>query len=180
MKKTSIALCAVLFWALVMTNVFAEEADVATATSEETTLTTTGATTTGAEATTWTATTETGATAETGASVEETTGAVASTGDTTTTGEIASTGAVAESGAVAEEATTGDVVEEVDVNATLHAMINKYFEDNASKYKTLKSKSDFITSLREKVAKAAESARANYKAAYDILKGALESYKVAE
>ncbi|MBQ9553973.1 hypothetical protein IJU97_03295 [bacterium] len=59
-------------------------------------------------------------------------------------------------------------------------MINKYFEDNASKYKTLKSKSDFITSLREKVAKAAESARANYKAAYDILKGALESYKVAE
>ena len=146
MKKTSIALCVVVFGALVMTNAFAENE----------TLTTTSATT----------------------------GAVAETGDVATgaalTGETAAeTGAVVESWAKAEE-TTGDVVEEKDVNAELHAIINKFFEDNKKTYSTLKSRSDFIASLKDKVAKASEKASKKFEEAFKTLKAALDSYKVAE
>ena len=147
MKKTSIALCAVVFGALVMTNAFAEENE---------TLTTTSATT-GAVAETW----------------DVATGA-ALTGET-----AAETGAVVESWAKAEE-TTGDVVEEKDVNAELHAIINKFFEDNKKTYSTLKSRSDFIASLKDKVAKASEKASKKFEEAFKTLKAALDSYKVAE
>ena len=146
MKKTSIALCAVVFGALVMTNAFAENE----------TLTTT-AVTTGAVAETW----------------DVATGA-ALTGET-----AAETGAVVESWAKAEE-TTGAVVEEKDVNAELHAIINKFFEDNKKTYSTLKSRSDFIASLKDKVAKASEKASKKFEEAFKTLKAALDSYKVAE
>ena len=108
-----------------------------------------------------------------------TSGAVAESGAALTGDTAAETGAVVESWAKAEE-TTGDVVEEKDVNAELHAIINKFFEDNKKTYSTLKSRSDFIASLKDKVAKASEKASKKFEEAFKTLKAALDSYKVAE
>jgi hypothetical protein len=161
MKKTSIALCAVLFGALVVSNVFAEEnlvasneaADSATGTVVETTAETT------AEAT----------------NVEETnTGDVAAEA---TTGDVA---AEATTGDVAAEATTGDVAAEAEksINDELHAILDKYFEDNASKFNTTKDKKDFFDTVKANINKAAENAREAQKEAFEILKGALETYEI--
>ena len=96
MKKTSIAMCAVLFWALFISNAFAAEAE-----------TTTGdvVATTAAEVTTGDVATEAAAETTTGDVVAEaTTGDVATGAVATeaTTGDVAT-------GAVAAEATTGAV-----------------------------------------------------------------------
>ena len=134
MKKTSIALCAVLFGALVVSNVFAEENLVA---SNEA------------------AATETGAVVETPAetNAEETTAA---------------------------EATTGDVAAEAEksINDELHAILDKYFEDNASKFNTTKDKKDFFETVKANINKAAENAIEAQKEAFEILKGALETYEI--
>ena len=152
MKKTSIALCAVLFGALVVSNVFAEENLVA---SNEA------------------AATETGAVVETPAetNAEETTAAEATTGEVvaeTTTGDVA------------DEATTGDVAAEAEksINDELHAILDKYFEDNASKFNTTKDKKDFFGTVKANINKAAENAIEAQKEAFEILKGALETYEI--
>ena len=169
MKKTSIALCAVLFGALVVSNVFAEETLVAN---------------------------NEAAANETGAVVEATTGDVAAeatTGDVAaeaTTGDV-ETGAVAEAatgdvatGAVAE-ATTGDVAAEAttgeaetSINDQLHAILDKYFEDNAKKFKSAELKKNFFETVKANIKKAAENARASQKKAFDILVDALETYEL--
>ena len=161
MKKTSIALCAVLFGALVVSNVFAEETLVAN---------------------------NEAAANETGAVVEGTTGDVATaeatTGDVetgavaeTTTGDV-ETGAVAEAatGDVAAEATTGEA--ETSINDQLHAILDKYFEDNAKKFKSAELKKNFFETVKANIKKAAENARASQKKAFDILVDALETYEL--
>jgi len=163
MKKTSIVL-AVLFWALVMSNVFAEEVN-------ETLVATDAVAETGAVAETWVVT-ETGAVAETGVVAE--TGAVAETGVVAETGAVAETGVVAETGAIAETGT----VEEVDVNAQIYAVLDEFFERNAKTYSTFKSKSDFLSKLKERVVKASETAKPKFKSSYGVLSSSLESYKI--
>ncbi len=161
MKKTSIALCAVLFGALVVSNVFAEETLVAN---------------------------NEAAANETGAVVEATTGDVATAEATTgdvetgavaeaTTGDV-ETGAVAEAatGDVAAEATTGEA--ETSINDQLHAILDKYFEDNAKKFKSAELKKNFFETVKANIKKAAENARASQKKAFDILVDALETYEL--
>ena len=147
MKKTSIALCAVLFGALVVSNVFAEETLVAN---------------------------NEAAANETGAVVEATTGDVAAEA---TTGNV-ETGAVAEAatGDVAAEATTGEA--ETSINDQLHAILDKYFEDNAKKFKSAELKKNFFETVKANIKKAAENARASQKKAFDILVDALETYEL--
>jgi len=148
MKKTSIALCAVLFGALVVSNVFAEETLVAN---------------------------NEAAANETGAVVEATTGDVATA--EATTGDV-ETGAVAEAatGDVAAEATTGEA--ETSINDQLHAILDKYFEDNAKKFKSAELKKNFFETVKANIKKAAENARASQKKAFDILVDALETYEL--
>ena len=172
MKKTSIALCAVLFGALVVSNVFAEETLVA---NNEAAANETGAVvegTTGAVVEATTGDVETGAVAEaTTGDVE--TGAVAEA----TTGDV-ETGAVAEAatGDVAAEATTGEA--ETSINDQLHAILDKYFEDNAKKFKSAELKKNFFETVKANIKKAAENARASQKKAFDILVDALETYEL--
>ena len=116
MKKTSIALCAVLFGALVVSNVFAEETLVAN-----------------------------------------------------------NEAAANETGAVVE-ATTGEA--EKSINDTLHAILDKYFEDNAKKFKSAELKKNFFETVKANIKKAAENARASQKKAFDILVDALETYEL--
>ena len=159
MKKTSIAMCAVLFGALFISNAFANTGD-----NEATeTLTTTA--------------------------VVESTGAVETPAAEANTGDAAveaTTGDVA-TGAVAAEATTGDVTTgavattgeaEVSINDTLHAILDKYFEDNASKFNTAKDRKDFFETVKANINKAAEKAREAQKEAFEIIKGALETYEI--
>ena len=148
MKKTSIALCAVLFGALVVSNVFAEETLVAN---------------------------NEAAANETGAVVEGTTGDVATA--EATTGDV-ETGAVAEAatGDVAAEATTGEA--ETSINDQLHAILDKYFEDNTKKFKSAELKKNFFETVKANIKKAAENARASQKKAFDILVDALETYEL--
>ena len=153
MKKTSIAMCAVLFGALVVSNAFAEDATTGAVAAEATTGTVVEATTTAAEATTGAAETTTGEVA-TGA-VEATTGVVA-------------TGAA--------EATTGEA--EKSINDALHAILDKFFEDNASKFNTAKDKNDCLETVKANINKAAETAKEAQKEAYAIIKEALETYKI--
>jgi hypothetical protein len=186
MKKTSIAMCAVLFGALFISNAFANTGDVA---AEVTTTSVEANTTTGAEETKATETTEatTGAAAEatTGAAAEATTGDVttgavaeATTGDVTT-GAVATGAVEATTGAVATgaaEATTGE--SEKSINDTLHAILDKYFEDNASKFNTAKDRKDFFETVKANINKAAETAKEAQKEAFEIIKGALETYEL--
>ena len=148
MKKTSIAMCAVLFGALFISNAFANTGD-----NEATeTLTTTA--------------------------VVESTGAVETPAAEANTGAVAAettTGAVA-TGDVAAEATTGEA--EVSINDALHAILDKYFEDNASKFNTAKDKKDFFETVKANINKAAENARESQKEAFEIIKGALETYEI--
>jgi hypothetical protein len=181
MKKTSIAMCAVLFGALFISNAFANTGDVVATTVDAAAVTTTG------EAA---ATEAVAAEATTGETVaaETTTGTVAAeatTGDVTT-GAVATTGDVA-TGAVAAEATTGDVATgavattgeaEVSINDTLHAILDKYFEDNASKFNTAKDRKDFFETVKANINKAAEKAKEAQKEAFEIIKGALETYEI--
>ena len=172
MKKTSIALCAVLFGALVVSNVFAEETLVA---NNEAAANETGAVvegTTGAVVEATTGDVETGAVAEaTTGDVE--TGAVAEA----TTGDV-ETGAVAEAatGDVVAEAATGEA--ETSINDQLHAILDKYFEDNAKKFKSAELKKNFFETVKANIKKAAENARASQKKAFDILVDALETYEL--
>ena len=180
MKKTSIAMCAVLFGALFISNAFANTGDNE---ATETLTTTAVVESTGAVETP-------AAEANTGdAAVEATTGDVAAeatTGDVAaeaTTGDVATgavaaeatTGAVA-TGDVAAEATTGEA--EVSINDALHAILDKYFEDNASKFNTAKDKKDFFETVKANINKAAENARESQKEAFEIIKGALETYEI--
>ena len=180
MKKTSIAMCAVLFGALFISNAFANTGDNE---ATETLTTTAVVESTGAVETP-------AAEANTGdAAVEATTGDVAAeatTGDVAaeaTTGDVATgavaaeatTGAVA-TGDVAAEATTGEA--EVSINDALHAILDKYFEDNASKFNTAKDKKDFFETVKANINKAAENAREYQKEAFEIIKGALETYEI--
>ena len=162
MKKTSIAMCAVLFGALFISNAFANTGDNE---ATETLTTTAVVESTGAVETP-------AAEANTGdAAVEATTGDVA-------TGAVAAeatTGAVA-TGDVAAEATTGEA--EVSINDALHAILDKYFEDNASKFNTAKDKKDFFETVKANINKAAENARESQKEAFEIIKGALETYEI--
>jgi len=174
MKKTSIALCAVLFGALVVSNVFAEETLVANneAAANETGAVVEGTTGDVATAEATTGDVETGAVAEaTTGDVE--TGAVAEA----TTGDV-ETGAVAEAatGDVAAEATTGEA--ETSINDQLHAILDKYFEDNAKKFKSAELKKNFFETVKANIKKAAENARASQKKAFDILVDALETYEL--
>nr|MBR6100037.1 hypothetical protein [bacterium] len=178
MKKTSIALCAVLFGALVVSNVFAEETLVA---NNEAAANETGAVveaTTGdvetAEATTGDVATAEATTGDV-ATAEATTGDVATA--EATTGDV-ETGAVAEAatGDVAAEATTGEA--ETSINDQLHAILDKYFEDNAKKFKSAELKKNFFETVKANIKKAAENARASQKKAFDILVDALETYEL--
>ena len=170
MKKTSIALCAVLFGALVVSNVFAEETLVA---NNEAAANETGAV---VEATTGDVATAEATTGdvETGAVAEAATGDVATEA---TTGDV-ETGAVAEAatGDVAAEATTGEA--ETSINDQLHAILDKYFEDNAKKFKSAELKKNFFETVKANIKKAAENARASQKKAFDILVDALETYEL--
>jgi hypothetical protein len=172
MKKTSIAMCAVLFGALFISNAFANTGDVVATTVDAAAVTTTG------EAA---ATEAVAAEATTGEAVA----AETTTGDVTT-GAVATTGDVA-TGAVAAEATTGDVATgavattgeaEVSINDTLHAILDKYFEDNASKFNTAKDRKDFFETVKANINKAAEKAKEAQKEAFEIIKGALETYEI--
>ena len=173
MKKTSIAMCAVLFGALVISNAFAEDATTLTADANSTT----GVV---AEATTGDATTGVVATG----AVEAATGLVATGTAEATTGEattgVVATGAVeAATGVVATgaaEATTGEA--DNSVNKALHAILDEYFAKNASKFNTAKDKSDFFETVKAKINKAAENAREAQKASFEIIKGALETYEI--
>ena len=187
MKKTSIAMCAVLFGALFISNAFANTGDVVANTVDAAAVTTTGEAAAteavAAEATTGEAVaaeTTTGTVAAEATTGDVTTGAVATTGDV-------ATGAVATTGDVAAEATTGDVATgsvattgeaEVSINDTLHAILDKYFEDNASKFNTAKDRKDFFETVKANINKAAEKAREAQKEAFEILKGALETYEI--
>lgn len=185
MKKTSIAMCAVLFGALVVSNAFASDAETGAAvTTEVSTGTVVEATTTAAETTT--GTTEATAEATTG-TAEATTGEVATgtvaeatTGAAeTTTGEVATGAVEATTGVVATgaaEATTGEA--EKSINDALHAILDKFFEDNASKFNTAKDKSDCLETVKANINKAAETAKEAQKEAYAIIKEALETYKI--
>ena len=161
MKKTSIALCAVLFGALVVSNVFAEETLVA---NNEAAANETGAVVEGTTGDVATAEATTGD-VETGAVAEATTGDV-------------ETGTVAEAatGDVAAEATTGEA--ETSINDQLHAILDKYFEDNAKKFKSAELKKNFFETVKANIKKAAENARASQKKAFDILVDALETYEL--
>ena len=177
MKKTSIALCAVLFGALVVSNVFAEETLVANneAAANETGAVveaTTGDVATGAVAEATTGDVETGAVAE-AATGDAATGDVAEAA----TGDV-ETGAVAETatGDVAAEASTGEA--ETSINDQLHAILDKYFEDNAKKFKSAELKKNFFETVKANIKKAAENARASQKKAFDILVDALETYEL--
>ena len=160
MKKTSIAMCAVLFGALVVSNAFAEDATTGAVAAEATTGTVVEATTTAAEATTGTTEATTGA-------AETTTGEVATGAVEATTGIVA-TGAA--------EATTGEA--EKSINDALHAILDKFFEDNASKFNTAKDKNDCLETVKANINKAAETAKEAQKEAYAIIKEALETYKI--
>ena len=165
MKKTSIAMCAVLFGALVVSNAFASDAETGAAvTTEVSTGTVVEATTTAAETTTGAAATGTVAEATTG---NVTTGAVATGAVEATTGVVA-TGAA--------EATTGEA--EKSINDALHAILDKFFEDNASKFNTAKDKNDCLETVKANINKAAETAKEAQKEAYAIIKEALETYKI--
>ena len=129
MKKTSIAMCAVLFGALVISNAFAEDATLVSANEEANT----------------------------------TTGVVAEA----TTGDV-------ETGAVA----TGAAEAEKSINDALHAILDEYFAKNASKFNTSKDKKDFFENVKANINKAAENARAAQKEAFEIIKGALETYEI--
>ena len=171
MKKTSIAMCAVLFGALVVSNAFAEDATTGAVAAEATTGTVVEATTTAAEATTGTTEATTGAVA-TGTVAEATTGNVA-TGAVATGAVEATTGVVATGAA---EATTGEA--EKSINDALHAILDKFFEDNASKFNTAKDKNDCLETVKANINKAAETAKEAQKEAYAIIKEALETYKI--
>ena len=171
MKKTSIAMCAVLFGALVVSNAFAEDATTGAVAAEATTGTVVEATTTAAEATTGAAETTTGEVA-TGTVAEATTGNV-TTGAVATGAVEATTGVVATGAA---EATTGEA--EKSINDALHAILDKFFEDNASKFNTAKDKSDCLETVKANINKAAETAKEAQKEAYAIIKEALETYKI--
>ena len=185
MKKTSIAMCAVLFGALFISNAFANTGDVVATTVDAAAVTTTGE---AAADETTTGTVAAEATTGEAVAAETTTGTVAAeatTGDVTT-GAVATTGDVA-TGAVAAEATTGDVATgavattgeaEVSINDTLHAILDKYFEDNASKFNTAKDRKDFFETVKANINKAAEKAREAQKEAFEIIKGALETYEI--
>ena len=160
MKKTSIAMCAVLFGALVISNAFANDANSATGAVAA------AATGTTVEATT---TTEASTTEATTGAKAETTAAEATTGTTTE----ATTGVVATGAA---EATTGAA--EKSINDALHAILDKFFEDNASKFNTAKDKNDCLETVKANINKAAETAKESQKEAYEIIKGALETYKI--
>lgn len=157
-------MCAVLFGALVVSNAFAEDATTGAVAAEATTGTVVEATTTAAEATT--GTTEATAKATTGAA-ETTTGEVATGAVEATTGVVA-TGAA--------EATTGEA--EKSINDALHAILDKFFEDNASKFNTAKDKNDCLETVKANINKAAETAKEAQKEAYAIIKEALETYKI--
>jgi hypothetical protein len=183
MKKTSIAMCAVLFGALFISNAFANTGDVVATTVDAAAVTTTGEAA-ATEAVAAEATTGEAVAAET-TTGDVTTGAVATTGDVAT-GAVATTGDVA-TGAVAAEATTGDVATgsvattgeaEVSINDTLHAILDKYFEDNASKFNTAKDRKDFFETVKANINKAAEKAKEAQKEAFEIIKGALETYEI--
>jgi len=178
MKKTSIAMCAVLFGALFISNAFAADE---TATTGDVVTTTAAEVTTGeAVATEAAAETTTGDVVAEATTGDVATGAVAAeatTGDVAT-GAVAAeatTGAVA-TGDVAAEATTGEA--EVSINDALHAILDKYFEDNASKFNTAKDKKDFFETVKANINKAAENARESQKEAFEIIKGALETYEI--
>jgi hypothetical protein len=175
MKKTSIAMCAVLFGALVVSNAFAEDATTGAVAAEATTGTvveaTTGTTEATAKATTGAAETTTGE-AATGTVAEATTGNV-TTGAVATGAVEATTGVVATGAA---EATTGEA--EKSINDALHAILDKFFEDNASKFNTAKDKSDCLETVKANINKAAETAKEAQKEAYAIIKEALETYKI--
>ena len=169
MKKTSIAMCAVLFGALFISNAFAET----------TTGTVVEATTTAAEETTGAV--ETTATEEsTGAVATGEVAAEATTGDVTTgaiaTGDIAAETTTGDVATGAAEATTGEA--EKSINDALHAILDKYFEDNASKFNTTKDKKDFFETVKANINKAAENAKESQKEAFEIIKGALETYEI--
>ena len=175
-------MCAVLFGALVVSNAFAEDATTGAVAAEATTGTVVEATTTAAEATT--GTTEATAEATTGAA-ETTTGEVATgtvaeatTGNVTTgavaTGAVEATTGVVATGAA--EVTTGEA--EKSINDALHAILDKFFEDNASKFNTAKDKSDCLETVKANINKAAETAKEAQKEAYAIIKEALETYKI--
>jgi len=180
MKKTSIAMCAVLFGALVISNAFAEDATLVSANEEANT-------TTGVVAEATTGDVETGAVATGAAEAttgDVTTGAVATGAVEATTGDV-ETGAVATGAA---EATTGDVETgavatgaaeaEKSINDALHAILDEYFAKNASKFNTSKDKKDFFENVKANINKAAENARAAQKEAFEIIKGALETYEI--
>ena len=183
-------MCAVLFGALVVSNAFASDAETGAAvTTEVSTGTVVEATTTTAETTTGTteATVEatTGAVEATTGAAETTTGEVATgtvaeatTGDVTTgavaTGAVEATTGVVATGAA--EATTGEA--EKSINDALHAILDKFFEDNASKFNTAKDKNDCLETVKANINKAAETAKEAQKEAYAIIKEALETYKI--
>ena len=120
--------------------------------------------------------------AETGAAVttEVATGTVAeaTTGNITTgavaTGAVEATTGVVATGAA--EATTGEA--EKSINDALHAILDKFFEDNASKFNTAKDKNDCLETVKANINKAAETAKEAQKEAYAIIKEALETYKI--
>ena len=153
-------MCAVLFGALVVSNAFAEDATTGAVAAEATTGTVVEATTTAAETTTGTTEATTGA-------AETTTGEVATGAVEATTGVVA-TGAA--------EATTGEA--EKSINDALHAILDKFFEDNASKFNTAKDKNDCLETVKANINKAAETAKEAQKEAYAIIKEALETYKI--
>ena len=158
-------MCAVLFGALVVSNAFASDAETGAAvTTEVSTGTVVEATTTAAETTTGAAATGTVAEATTG---NVTTGAVA-------TGAVESTTGVVATGAA--EATTGEA--EKSINDALHAILDKFFENNASKFNTAKDKNDCLETVKANINKAAETAKEAQKEAYAIIKEALETYKI--
>ena len=156
-------MCAVLFGALVVSNAFAEDATTGAVAAEATTGT--------VEATTGAAETTTGEVA-TGTVAEATTGNV-TTGAVATGAVEATTGVVATGAA---EATTGEA--EKSINDALHAILDKFFEDNASKFNTAKDKNDCLETVKANINKAAETAKEAQKEAYAIIKEALETYKI--
>ena len=179
MKKTSIAMCAVLFGALVVSNAFASDAETGAAvTTEVSTGTVVEATTTAAEATTGTTEATTGAAETTTGAAATGTVAEATTGNVTTgavaTGAVEATTGVVATGAA--EATTGEA--EKSINDALHAILDKFFEDNASKFNTAKDKNDCLETVKANINKAAETAKEAQKEAYAIIKEALETYKI--
>ena len=171
-------MCAVLFGALVVSNAFAEDATNGAVAAETTTGTVVEATTTAAEATTGAVEATTGAAETTTGEVATGTVAEATTGNVTTgavaTGAVEATTGVVATGAA--EATTGEA--EKSINDALHAILDKFFEDNASKFNTAKDKNDCLETVKANINKAAETAKEAQKEAYAIIKEALETYKI--